>query len=73
MSKDIFVVGCGGFGREVYQVITSMRQVGQDMTVAGFVDDAPSPENLQLVGALGCIYEGTVADLRVARNRSPWR
>ncbi|MDQ4214237.1 acetyltransferase [Microbacterium capsulatum] len=50
-----FVVGAGGFGREVLDVLRD-----QGIDIEGVVDDAPSEQNLRLLERQGVRYLGTV-------------
>lgn len=70
MTGPLFIVGCGGFGREVFLLVNALTAVGQAWPVVEFVDDAPSAANLALVHALGSVHVGTVADL--ARRSEPF-
>ncbi len=50
--KRLVIVGAGGFGREVLDVVRAMDPLGQAMSFAGFVaDDEPSPGLLERIGA----------------------
>lgn len=69
MSTAIVIIGCGGFGREVFGIVTAVNAAGGDWTVDGFVDDGPSPHDLKAVAALGSVLLGTVGDL-AARGES---
>lgn len=69
MSEPLFIIGCGGFGREVFVLVEALRVAGHPWEVAGFVDDAPSEENLARVKALNSSYVGTVATLARGRER----
>ncbi len=60
MSHDVVIVGCGGFGREVWTLIAALRATGAAWQVEGFVDDDPSEENLRLVRQLGTTVIGPV-------------
>lgn len=51
--KDLVIVGCGGFGREVADVVDAVNRVKPTWSLQGFIDDSPSPENLRLVSRLG--------------------
>jgi sugar O-acyltransferase (sialic acid O-acetyltransferase NeuD family) len=46
----IVIVGCGGFGREVHDVVDAL---GSEWELVGYVDDEPSPENVALVERRG--------------------
>lgn len=57
----LVIVGCGGFGREVFaMLIRSGRPLAGSVV---FVDDRPSRDNLDLVSGLGAQYAGTVLQL----------
>jgi sugar O-acyltransferase (sialic acid O-acetyltransferase NeuD family) len=61
---ELVIVGAGGFGREVFETVRAMSRANQvDWHVTGFVDDAGSPANRQLVEGLGVPLLGTVDDL----------
>lgn len=57
---SLVIVGCGGFGREVYCTVRAINAAGGDWDVEGFVDDDPSPADRDAVGALGARIVGTV-------------
>jgi sugar O-acyltransferase (sialic acid O-acetyltransferase NeuD family) len=58
------IVGAGGFGREVLDVADAMADGPRpSYEVIGFVDDAPSEENLARLATLGVRYLGAVADI----------
>ena len=63
MSRRIVIIGCGGFGREVFSLLHAQRSLGVDWLVEGFVDDSPSDENLKLVAGLGSRVLGPIAYL----------
>lgn len=56
--SGIVIFGCGGFGREVFALVETLRQSGSEWRVEGFVDDEPSPENLARVKRLRVPYLG---------------
>ena len=68
MTRSLVIVGCGGFGREVFSVVETLSQ-RQPSTwrVEGFVDDAPADTDLQRVADLGSAVIGDVGFL-AARN-----
>ena len=37
--KDIVIIGCGGFGREVAWLIEDINNVNQEWNILGFIDD----------------------------------
>ncbi|NCG08008.1 MAG: sugar O-acyltransferase [Verrucomicrobia bacterium] len=39
--KNLYIVGAGGFGREVYGWLQDLPECGRDWTVRGFLDDNP--------------------------------
>jgi sugar O-acyltransferase (sialic acid O-acetyltransferase NeuD family) len=64
VSIGLVVVGCGGFGREVFSLVEAVNAAhGPQWTVTGFVDDAPSDEDRARVEALGSRILGPVASL----------
>lgn len=50
MRKPIIIVGAGGFGREVAQLITDINKVSDSWEILGFVDDDPSKGDLCFMG-----------------------
>jgi sugar O-acyltransferase (sialic acid O-acetyltransferase NeuD family) len=73
-GRALVIIGCGGFGREVYGIATAINEAGGDWDLAGFVDDAPSDANARLVADLGSRVLGpvsTVAQLAQARGSQP--
>jgi sugar O-acyltransferase (sialic acid O-acetyltransferase NeuD family) len=61
----IVIIGAGGFGREVFGIISAISQEVHPWVVVGFVDDHPMDDNAAGVHALGSRILGTVADLAV--------
>ena len=55
MTGQLVIVGCGGFGREVYAIAQTLG-----WQVLGFVDDSPSPDAHKLVARLGAAVLGPV-------------
>lgn len=55
MSRDIVVVGAGGHGRELFDIIQAVNRVSRrpSWRVVGFVDDKPSAANRRRVDCLG--------------------
>ena len=70
MTTPVYIVGAGGFGREVFGILLELTRIGVMSGVAGFFDDAPSSENIARVHALDSEVLGTVSD--VARIRDPF-
>ena len=69
MRRPLVIIGCGGFGREVFTLVQALRTVGEDWNVEGFVDDAPSDRDVDRVRDLGSQVIGNVTDL--ASRASP--
>ena len=63
MTVPLFIVGAGGFGREVFSIIEALQSLGGAPHPAGFIDDAPSAADLERVRALGARVMGSVEDL----------
>lgn len=57
--KRIAVVGIGGMGREVLDIIEAMRVHGDSVDIAGVVDDFPTDVNLERLRVRGYTYLGT--------------
>ena len=70
MARSLVIVGCGGFGREVWAMLSAGPDADGPWAVEGFVDDHPSDDSRQAVEALGSTLIGCVADL--AARRSPF-
>jgi sugar O-acyltransferase (sialic acid O-acetyltransferase NeuD family) len=65
VTTRLVIVGCGGFGREVFSLVAAINQArGSLWTVEGFVDDSPSAEDRARVSALGSCLLGPVESLR---------
>lgn len=61
MADPIVVIGAGGFGREVLDLIRDINTAGTgDWEILGVVDDSPSDENLQRLSVQNVPYLGTV-------------
>lgn len=58
MTHDIAIMGCGGFGREVIDVIDAINASQSTWNLIGFFDDSPSEENLEAVARLGLLVVG---------------
>jgi sugar O-acyltransferase (sialic acid O-acetyltransferase NeuD family) len=63
VSPPLFIIGAGGFGREVFSIIEALAAVGGQRHPAGFIDDAPSSLDLRRAEALGSGVVGSVDDL----------
>jgi sugar O-acyltransferase (sialic acid O-acetyltransferase NeuD family) len=51
MSKPLVIIGCGGFGREVHDVIDAINEVNPTWNLLGYLDDRPEPVNVARVEA----------------------
>jgi len=69
VSAPLFIIGAGGFGREVFSIIEALAADGGLARPAGFIDDAPSPLDLERVEALGSVVVGSVHDLVLRTGR----
>lgn len=67
MTKPLFIIGAGGFGREVFSIVQALTDAGGERYDVAFIDDAPSALNLDKVEALGSRVAGGVESL-VART-----
>jgi sugar O-acyltransferase (sialic acid O-acetyltransferase NeuD family) len=65
VSLDLVVVGCGGHGREIAQLVAAVNDSAArpPWRLVGFVDDNPSERNRKLAEAGGTPYLGTLAAL----------
>ncbi|AVT32865.1 MULTISPECIES: acetyltransferase [unclassified Plantactinospora] len=68
MTADLVIVGCGGHGREVFDIVRAITAAGRTpgWRVLGFVDDHPAEPGLKLVHRLDVPYLGPVEELRQA-------
>lgn len=58
--RDVVIVGCGGFGREVHDVIDAINRVEPTWNVLGYLDDAPDHTTVTLVERRGSTVLGPV-------------
>lgn len=65
MTKDIVVIGAGGFGREVLDVLEAWNNAHPEdkFTILGVVDDAPSQLNVVRLTARGYPHLGPISTL----------
>ena len=63
MTAPLFIIGAGGFGREVFSIIAALQASGRWPAPIGFIDDVPSPTDLERVAILGSEVVGSVDDL----------
>jgi sugar O-acyltransferase (sialic acid O-acetyltransferase NeuD family) len=59
----LVIVGAGGFGREVFSIVSALVDDGADWEVVGFADDGPSDEDRRRVAELGSRIVGSVRDV----------
>jgi sugar O-acyltransferase (sialic acid O-acetyltransferase NeuD family) len=64
--RSLLIIGCGGFGREVFHTVAAINRTHPQWSVEGFIDDRPAPVNLDRLAALGARVVGTVQDLAAA-------
>lgn len=65
-GRHLYIMGAGGFGREVADVanaINARSGDGEGYTLAGFYDDAASDTNIGRVKTLGLPFLGPLPDL----------
>lgn len=60
MLTPLVIVGCGGFGREVFDVVAAINAVAPTWEFLGYVDDDPTPENTERVRRQGARVLGGV-------------
>jgi sugar O-acyltransferase (sialic acid O-acetyltransferase NeuD family) len=63
VSRPFFIIGAGGFGREVFSIIEALRSTSSMPQIAGFIDDDPSAADLKNLASLGSQLVGSVDDL----------
>lgn len=65
MVNQLVVVGAGGFGREVLDVVAAINASCPVWNVLGVVDDAPSQLNLDRLATRGMALIGSLSDFPV--------
>jgi sugar O-acyltransferase (sialic acid O-acetyltransferase NeuD family) len=63
VANPLFIIGAGGFGREVFSIIEALRATSHLQPVAGFIDDKPSDADREHLDVLGCQVVGSIDDL----------
>ena len=63
VTSPLFIIGAGGFGREVFSIIEALKGSGTVYQLRGFIDDDPSVADLGHLAALGSGVVGSVDDL----------
>lgn len=61
--RDLAIIGAGGFGREVVDVVLACNREHAAWRLIGVADDAPSSVNLARLEALDVPYLGGIEDL----------
>lgn len=59
---DIIIVGCGGFGREVAAILKAINTRQSRWNLLGFVDDAPTAQDMERVESLGSRVLGPTSE-----------
>jgi sugar O-acyltransferase (sialic acid O-acetyltransferase NeuD family) len=59
MARPLVIIGCGGFGREVHDIVDAINESSPSWDLLGYLDDAPAPENVRLVESRGSRLLGT--------------
>jgi sugar O-acyltransferase (sialic acid O-acetyltransferase NeuD family) len=74
MAEPLVVVGAGGFGREVVDVIEAINAASDQPAwdLLGIVDDAPAEVNLQRLRSRNLEYLGSVADYLGSGPAAPY-
>jgi sugar O-acyltransferase (sialic acid O-acetyltransferase NeuD family) len=62
--RPLVVIGAGGFGREVLDVVEAINSVQAEPAweILGVADDAPAPANLERLAARSVRHLGTIRD-----------
>lgn len=70
MSPPLVIIGCGGFGREVYCLVMALNADGaQPWRFEGFADDSPSNQNVRRTIDLGSACISSVVELTQRSTR----
>jgi sugar O-acyltransferase (sialic acid O-acetyltransferase NeuD family) len=70
VTAPFFIIGAGGFGREVFSIIEALKGNGSVPRVTGFIDDNPSAADVANLDALGSRIVGSTDDL--VRRKEPF-
>jgi len=70
MSTTVVVVGAGGFGREVLDVLRAVNRESatEAYSILGVLDSDPSPVNLERLSRMGVDWLGSEADWLASGN-----
>jgi sugar O-acyltransferase (sialic acid O-acetyltransferase NeuD family) len=60
VSRPLVIIGCGGFGREVFGIALALQRAGSDWHVEGFADNDPIAVNVDRVRELGTRMWGSI-------------
>jgi len=60
VTAPLVIIGCGGFGREVHDVVDAINADRDQWELLGYLDDAPSQSNLSLIEQRGSTVLGGV-------------
>lgn len=63
MSRDLVIIGAGGFGRETLDVVRAINDVTPTWRVVGFIDDGPSTTNRERLEALSIPHLGGLGSI----------
>ena len=67
MTTPLVIIGCGGFGREVHDVVDAVNHIEPTWELLGYLDDKPDAANVKFVESRGFrVLGGT--DWPVGRN-----
>lgn len=69
-GRRLWVIGAGGFGREVVSLVRRVGRKGGGYAIAGVIDDDPSPENIARLERLGVPLAGDLE--KVLRRTERW-
>lgn len=59
MTTPLVIIGCGGFGREVHDIVDAINDLTPTWNLLGYLDDRPDQVNVSLVESRGSTVLGT--------------
>jgi len=68
VTRPLVIIGCGGFGREVFSIVEALNADNGRWSIEGFVDESPSIAAKEAVDALGSQVLGDLSVLTAARH-----
>jgi sugar O-acyltransferase (sialic acid O-acetyltransferase NeuD family) len=68
VSTPLVIIGCGGFGREVHDVVDAINVHTPTWDLLGYLDDNPFPENKSRIESRGATVLGGVDWLLCAQT-----